>query len=82
MEYDAGQMVPQRVQPPEGVIRGMGQPGKRVPVGHIEIQKCPLEKRTVKRTDMGICQNIDIIIPVDKFIPERCEIYEKRYQSN
>jgi hypothetical protein len=39
-----GEMMAQRVQTPEGIIQGMGYPGKRVPVPRSEIEEHPSEK--------------------------------------
>jgi hypothetical protein len=44
MENDTCQMVPLGVQSPEGVIEGMGQPSKGVPITCVKIEKGPLEE--------------------------------------
>jgi len=74
MENIVGQVVPQGIQPPGGVIQGMGHPCKRVPVGAIESGKCPPEKSCVKRMYMRVLVYIDVVIPENEFIMKTGEI--------
>ncbi len=75
MEKSIGQMMDQRVQSPDGIIQGMGHPGKRMPVGGVEIKKSPFEKSGIKGTDMRILKNIQGVIPVHKPLSKRFQIY-------
>jgi hypothetical protein len=82
MKNVVGQMMTQRIQPPDSIIQGVGYPGERVPVAQVKIQKSPFEERWIQRADIGILKNVSLIIPVNICIPQRCEIDEKGYQGN
>jgi hypothetical protein len=77
MEEDVRQVMPQGVQAPDGVIKGMGYPGKRMPVGGVKGGKGPLKKIRIEGTDVGIICYVSIIIPHHKTVPEREEVYQE-----
>ena len=71
------QMVPQRVQPPDGVVNGMRDPGEGVPVANVEPKKCPLKEFTIESLDIRVLKNIEIIIPVNEIISKGRKIDKK-----
>lgn len=41
------QVMPERIETPHSIIKGMRYPGQWMPVACVKIKKCPLEKRAV-----------------------------------
>jgi hypothetical protein len=52
VEDDAGQMMPDRICPPDGIVYGMGYPGKRMPVAGIEIKEGKPEESDIERANI------------------------------
>ena len=82
MEYVVCQMMAYWIQPPDGIIKGMGYPCQRVPVAGVEIKKGPFEKSEVKRVDVGVINDVSSVIPSDKIVPEGRGIDEKGQEGN
>jgi hypothetical protein len=74
--------MPQGIQAPEGVIHGMGDPGEGVPVAYMKAKEGPAEERCIEGTDLGVLEDIEIVIPVDELVAEGREIDEKGYQAD
>jgi hypothetical protein len=72
----------QGIQTPEGVVHGMGDPGKGVPVARVETKEGPAEERCIEGTDPGVLEDIEIVIPVHELIAEGGEIEDKGYKAD
>ncbi len=81
MQDDVRQMMPPGVQPPEGVVEGVGDPGERVPVAYMELKEGPSKKPRVERADIQVLEDIEIIIPVHELISKGRDIDNERYQG-
>jgi hypothetical protein len=82
MDYDIGQVMPERVQVPEGVIEGMGNPRKGVPVACVKMGKGPFKQKQIYGPDDGVVHDIDIIVPVQKSISQSRQINCQRNKSD
>jgi len=82
VENDVGQMIAQRVQSPDGIIKGIGYPCQRVPGTCPDCAEGPLDEVEGRGLQIGVCKDINIVIPIDKCIQQRREINEERCQGN
>jgi hypothetical protein len=74
-------MMPQGIQAPKGVVQGMGHPGEGVPVARVEPEEGPAEERCVKRSDIGVLEDIEIVVPVHELVAKGREIDENGYKA-
>jgi hypothetical protein len=49
MQNDAGQVMAERIESPDSVVESMRNPGNRVPVTFIRMEKAPREKSILKK---------------------------------
>jgi hypothetical protein len=66
----------QGIQSPNGIIHGMGDPGKGMPIVGIEIEESPTEKVHIQRANVRIGSDIKVIIPPDESVLKGLEIYQ------
>ncbi|MGC1455710.1 MAG: hypothetical protein WA946_11040 [Nitrospirota bacterium] len=58
MENIVHEMMAPGIKAPDGIVYGMGCPGKGSPVGCIKIKKHPFKEMQIKRTDMYVIYDI------------------------
>src|SRR5512135_2370936 len=75
-------MMPEGVEAPEGIVKSVGQPGQRVPVGRIEAEKRPLEKGGAKGAYMGVSHDVEVVIPVHESVAKSRNIRGQGYQNH
>jgi hypothetical protein len=60
----------------------MGYPGERMPVAYVEAEERPAEERQIERPDVGVLEDIAVVIPVHELIAKGREIDNQCQQGD
>src|SRR5512143_561025 len=83
VENDTGQMMPEGIYTPDGIVYGMRYPSEGMPVAGVKIKESPPQKRQVDRANIWIIQNVFTVVPFcNETILESSEIHCKSDYGN
>jgi hypothetical protein len=53
-----------------------------VPITDMKIEKCPAEERCIEGADLGVLEDIEIVVPVHELVAKGREIDEKGQKAD